>query len=62
MTIQPKMNNNDFSLIIGTVGGTLTSMYVSIQWSDILYTIIMAIVGAVCSYLTSYFLQKFNES
>lgn len=61
MIIQPMMNNNDSSLIIGTDGGTLSSMYASIHWSDIFSTIIMAIVGAVCSYLTSYFMQKINE-
>lgn len=54
----PMMNNNNSSLIIGTVGGTISSMYASIQWAELLYTVIMAIVGALCSYSTSYFLQK----
>jgi len=61
MIMQPMMNNNDSSLMFGTVGGTISSMYASIQWSEFAYTIIMAIVGAICSYLTSYYMQKLNK-
>lgn len=59
--MQPMMNNNNSSFMFGTVGGTISSMYASIQWSEFFYTIIMAIVGAICSYLTSYYMQKLNK-
>lgn len=37
----------------GIFGGTLLSALVNISWNDIVFTIIMASIGAVISYLTS---------
>ncbi|WP_437921456.1 hypothetical protein [Sphingobacterium sp. LRF_L2] len=42
---------------IGTVGGTLCSLWNSFDWSNLINTILMAIVGATVSYLVSRLLQ-----
>ena len=44
------MNNSNTSLIVGTIGGTMTSLVATIQWEQLVYTICMGIVGAICSY------------
>lgn len=55
------MNNSNTSLIVGTIGGTMTSLLATIQWEQLVYTICMGIVGAICSYGTSYLLHKKNN-
>ncbi|WP_437920286.1 hypothetical protein [Sphingobacterium sp. LRF_L2] len=42
---------------VGTLGGTLCSIWNSFDWSNLVNTILMAIVGAAVSYLTSRLLQ-----
>lgn len=43
----------DHNTKYGIFGGTLLSALVNISWNDIVFTIIMASIGAVISYLTS---------
>jgi len=50
------MNNSNTSLIVGTI-----SLVATIQWEQLVYTICMGIVGAICSYGTSYLLHKKNN-
>ena len=42
----------------GTLGGTLCSVWNSFDWSNLLHTGLMAIVGAALSYLTSRLLDR----
>ena len=41
----------------GTLGGTLVSVWSSFDWSDMMNTAVMAVVGATVSYLTSRLLE-----
>lgn len=41
----------------GTLGGTLCSIGVSFDWSNMAETVLMAVVGAAVSYLLSRLLQ-----
>jgi hypothetical protein len=41
----------------GIIGGTLLSVYINISWNDIMFTIIMASVGAVVSFIISLLLR-----
>ncbi|TJY65794.1 hypothetical protein FAZ19_11790 [Sphingobacterium alkalisoli] len=43
---------------IGTLGGTICSVWASIQWGDILQTAILSAVGACVSFLVSRLLAK----
>lgn len=47
---------------IGTVGGTLCSIWVSFSFGDLLQTALMAGVGTVVSYTTSRILGKVRKS
>jgi len=42
----------------GTLGGTLCSLWNSFDWSNLLHTALMAIVGAAVSYLISRLLDR----
>jgi len=55
------MNNNS-SLLFGTLGGTLSGFYASIHWEDVFSTILMSIVGAICSYTVSSILHRSKNS
>ena len=41
----------------GTFGGTVCSIWNSFDWSNLLHTVLVAIVGAAVSYLTSRLLE-----
>ncbi|WP_270087376.1 hypothetical protein [Sphingobacterium sp. SYP-B4668] len=43
---------------IGTIGGTLCSIYINLSLADILHTVILASVGAGVSFIVSYLLAK----
>ena len=42
---------------LGTLGGTICSVWNSFDWSNLLHTALFAIVGAAVSYLTSRLLE-----
>ena len=50
------MNGNSFTKA-GTAGGTLTVIFMNITTEDILKTAVLAAIGAVVSFLISYFLK-----
>ncbi|MNY31577.1 hypothetical protein D3C86_1657440 [compost metagenome] len=50
------MKMNDIR--IGTLGGTLCSIWASFSLGDVMHTALMAVVGTVVSYLTSRFLDR----
>lgn len=41
----------------GIVGGTLLSAFLNMSWDDILFTIVMASIGAVVSFIVSLLLR-----
>jgi hypothetical protein len=55
------MESNN-TLQIGTASGTLLSIFPSITSQDIEKTIILAVVGAVISFLASLLLKKFTKT
>ncbi|WP_372745537.1 hypothetical protein [Lutibacter sp.] len=56
------MANNDLQLRSGIVGGTFLSTILNITFNDILFTIIMAVIGAVVSFFVSCLLRKMFSS
>ncbi|MNT95588.1 hypothetical protein D3C72_2374890 [compost metagenome] len=53
------MKGNDIR--IGTLGGTLCSIYASFSFGDLLQTALMAVVGTAVSYLTSRLMGKVGK-
>jgi len=54
---------NDIQIRSGVVGGTLFSTALNISPHDLLFTAIMAVIGAVVSFFVSYILRKlFSDS
>ncbi len=51
------MLQNDIQIKSGVVGGTLLSTVFTISLDDILFTIIMAIIGAIVSFAVSTLLK-----
>lgn len=51
------MKNSSF--IFGGTGGTLLSVLPAINPSEIIKTIILAIIGALVSFLMSYFIKSY---
>lgn len=49
--------NNDLHIRSGVVGGTLLSTVFNISLHDIVFTSIMAVIGAVVSFAVSSFLK-----
>ena len=43
---------------VGTLGGTLCSIWASFNFGELLHTVIMAAVGTVVSFTVSKFLQR----
>lgn len=43
------------------IGGVLCGMFASIQWQDILSTILLSLVGAISSFFISLLLQKLKN-
>jgi len=52
------MISNDFQLKSGVIGGTLLSTVFNISLHDFVFTAVMAIIGAVVSFIVSYMLRK----
>ncbi|MEJ5146432.1 hypothetical protein [Sphingobacterium sp. MYb388] len=46
---------------VGTLGGTLCSIWASFSLGDVMQTVIMAALGTVVSYMTSRFLRKIGK-
>jgi hypothetical protein len=44
--------------LFGTIGGTLLSVFASVQLGDIFKTILLAVIGATTSFAVSLFLKK----
>ena len=54
---------NDIQIRSGVIGGTLFSTVLNIGMNDLLFTAIMAVIGAVVSFFVSYILRKlFSDS
>lgn len=54
---------HDIQIRSGVIGGTLFSTALNISPHDLLFTAIMALVGAVVSFFVSYILRKlFSDS
>jgi len=51
------MQQNDLQLRSGVVGGTFLSTIFNISYNDVIFTIIMAVIGAVVSFAVSTFLK-----
>ncbi|WP_339885372.1 hypothetical protein [Polaribacter vadi] len=49
---------NNIQLRSGVVGGTFLSTAINFSFNDVLFTAVMAIIGAVVSFIVSYILQK----
>ncbi|GFD80914.1 hypothetical protein KUL118_37760 [Tenacibaculum sp. KUL118] len=47
----------DHNIKSGIVGGTLLSAFLNMSWDDILFTIVMASIGAVVSFIVSLLLR-----
>lgn len=64
MTMKVKtMANNDIQLRYGIVGGTFLSTIFNISLHDVVFTVVMAVIGAVVSFFVSYVLRKlFSDS
>jgi len=53
------MKGNDIR--IGTLGGTLCSIWASFSIGDVLHAALMAVVGTVISYMTSRLLGRMRK-
>ncbi|MFZ2284975.1 MAG: hypothetical protein WAV86_13970 [Lutibacter sp.] len=54
---------HDIQIRSGVIGGTLFSTALNISPHDLLFTAIMALIGAVVSFFVSYILRKlFSDS
>jgi mannitol-specific phosphotransferase system IIBC component len=51
-------HNNYNGTILGTIGGTLLSVFASVQAGDIIKTLVLATVGAITSFTVSLLLKK----
>jgi hypothetical protein len=51
------MIHSDVQIRSGVVGGTLFSTILNIGMNDVLFTVVMAFIGAVVSFLVSCFLK-----
>lgn len=48
-------------LQVGTLGGTLCSVWASVSWGDLFQTVIMAAIGTLVSYAISATLNRVNK-
>ncbi|WP_400261158.1 hypothetical protein ACFX5U_14505 [Sphingobacterium sp. SG20118] len=53
------MKMNDIRM--GTVGGTLCSIWASVSLGDVLQTVVMAVIGTIVSFLTSRLLGRMGR-
>ncbi len=47
--------------LFGTIGGTLLSVLATVHLGDIFKTVLLAVIGATVSYLTSTFIKKISS-
>ena len=52
------MQQNDLQLRSGIVGGTFLSTIFNISLHDVVFTVVMAVIGAVVSFFVSCLLRK----
>jgi hypothetical protein len=52
------MTTNNLQLKSGVFGGTLLSTVFNISLHDVVFTAVMAVIGAVVSFFVSYILKK----
>lgn len=52
------MTTNNLQLKHGVFGGTLLSTVFNISMHDVVFTVVMAIIGAVVSFFVSYTLKR----
>ena len=52
------MGTNNLSLKSGVWGGTLLATLTNITFHDVVFTVIMAAIGAVVSFFVSYVLRR----
>ncbi|WP_298366041.1 hypothetical protein [uncultured Lutibacter sp.] len=52
------MTTNNYQLKSGVFGGTLLSTVFNISLHDVVFTAVMAVIGAVISFFVSYILRK----
>ena len=56
------MQQNDLQLRSGVVGGTFLSTIFNISLHDVVFTVVMAVIGAVVSFFVSCLLRRlFSE-
>jgi len=56
------MFNNDIQLKSGVFGGTLLSTVCNFSLHDVVFTAVMAVIGAVVSFFVSYILKRLFKS
>jgi len=47
----------NFCKVAGVIGGTVSSILANLHAHNVIETVMMSIIGAVVSFLTSYFLE-----
>lgn len=47
----------DFNTKVGILGGTLFSAFLNLSWNDVVFTIVMATIGAIVSFFVSLILR-----
>jgi len=55
------MSNNLSHLKFSIIGGTISSTWIHITSEDIIKTILMAILGAVVSYIVSILIKRIHQ-
>ncbi|WP_412561408.1 hypothetical protein [Winogradskyella sp. MIT101101] len=55
------MSNNLSHLKFSIIGGTISSTWIHITSEDIIKTILMAIIGAVVSYIVSILIKRIHQ-
>jgi len=55
------MTNNFSHLKFSIIGGTISSTWIHISSDDIIKTILMAVLGAVVSYIVSLVLKRVHQ-
>jgi len=56
------MQQNDLQLRSGVVGGTFLSTIFNISLHDVVFTVVMAVIGAIVSFFVSCLLRRLFSS
>jgi len=56
------MTTNNLQIKSGVFGGTLLSTVFNISLHDVIFTVVMAVIGAVVSFFVSYALKRLYKS